>query len=239
MHRLALEGVTKHYAAGGETIRAVDGVTLGVAPGEIVAVMGPSGAGKSTLLLLAAALLRPDAGTVIFNGREISTLSGNEAADYQRRDVGFIFQHHGLLPGVPVVENAAVKLIADGMSLRRARRAAEPWLERVGLGGRLKHTPEQLSGGEAQRVALVRALVNRPGLVLADEPTGSLDSKRGHEILELLASLAREHGTSIVLVTHDPQATAVADRAFRLHDGRLVDAGPANDTGAPAPNAPQ
>jgi putative ABC transport system ATP-binding protein len=218
---LELRDVVKHYPAAGEVVRAVDGVTLTVAPGELVAIHGPSGSGKSTLLLLAAGLLVPDAGTIAFEGRDVELLSEG-SADYQRRDVGFISQSFDLLPGVPAVENAAVKLLADRVPLDRARRAAIPWLERVGLGRRLDHTPDRLSGGERQRVAIARALVNEPGLILADEPTGNLDSRRGAEMLALLAAIGRERGASVLLVTHDPQAAAFADRVVTLRDGKLL-----------------
>jgi putative ABC transport system ATP-binding protein len=221
---LELEGVVKHYRSpSGETIRAVDGVDLAVRPGEVVALLGPSGSGKSTLLLLASALVVPDAGVVRFDGRDLATLSAAEAADLQRKEIGFVHQSFHLMSGVPAVENAAIKLLADRASLKQARRVAVPWLEAVGLGSRLDHPPEQLSGGERQRVAIARALVNSPRLLLADEPTGSLDTQRGAEILSLIADLAREHDLGVLLVTHDLQALDIADRACTLRDGRLLD----------------
>ncbi len=220
---LELDGVVKHYTGyGGEVVRAVDGVTLAVRAGELLALHGPSGSGKSTLLLLAAALISPDAGVVRFEGVDLAALSAGQAADYQRREIGFVYQSFHLMAGVPAIENAAIKLLADRTSLRQARRAAIPWLERVGLAERLNHTPDRLSGGERQRVAIARALVNEPRLILADEPTGSLDSQRGGEILELLSQLAREQRAAVLLVTHDPQAAAVADRVCTLRDGKLV-----------------
>ena len=223
MSVLELEQVVKHYADLSEVVRAVDDVTLSVGAGEMTALYGPSGSGKSTLLLLAAALLAPDAGVVSFEGRGLASFSNEQIADYQRRDVGFIYQSFHLMTGVPAVENAAVKLLADGVSLRRARDAAVPWLERVGLEHRLDHVPERLSGGERQRVAIARALVNEPRLILADEPTGSVDSQRGAEIISLLADIAHERDVAVLLVTHDPQAAAIADRVYRLHDGKLLD----------------
>jgi putative ABC transport system ATP-binding protein len=224
---LELDGVVKHYRGyGGEVVRAVDDVTLSLHAGEIVALQGPSGSGKSTLLMLAAALIAPDAGTVRFDGRDLLTLSSREAADYQRREIGFVYQSFHLMAGVPAVENAAIKLLADRVPIRRARRLALPWLERVGLGTRLDHTPDQLSGGERQRVAIARALVNEPRVILADEPTGSLDSQRGGEILALLAQIAREQRAAVLLVTHDPQAAAFADRACTLRDGKLLERPP-------------
>ncbi|HEV7771736.1 MAG TPA: ABC transporter ATP-binding protein [Conexibacter sp.] len=226
MSGLELRDVVKHYASGDETVRAVDGVTLTVTPGEVVALYGPSGSGKTTLLLLAAGLVTPDAGAVHFGGRDIGALSDEQAAVYQRRDVGFISQSFDLLAGVPAVDNAAVKLLADRVPLAAARREATPWLERVGLGRRLHHVPAQLSGGERQRVAIARALANEPRLLLADEPTGNLDTRRGEEVLDLLLGMSRERKAAVVLVTHDPHAAEVADRMLTLRDGRLVEYAP-------------
>jgi putative ABC transport system ATP-binding protein len=219
---LELRGVVKHYRGGAEVVHAVDGVTLAIAPGEVVALCGPSGSGKTTLLLLAAGLLAPDAGSVRFGGRDVGELSAEEAAEYQRREVGFISQSFELLPGVPALDNAAVKLLADRVPLREARREATPWLERVGLGHRLRQLPARLSGGERQRVAIARALANGPRLVLADEPTGNLDTRSGGEVLALLARVSREQRAAVLLVTHDPQAAAVADRVLTLRDGQLA-----------------
>ncbi len=234
---LVLRDVVKHYPSGGEVVRAVDGVTLRIEPGEMVALYGPSGSGKTTLLMFAAALLRPDRGEATFDGRDLSRLSDDEAADYRLRDVGVIFQQFELMRGVPAVENAAVKLLAERVSIASARRQAAPWLERVGLGHRLDAPPEQLSGGERQRVAIARALSNEPRLILADEPTGSLDSQRGREILELLHTISHERRVAVLLVTHDPQAAEIADRVHTLRDGRLLDGSPrrlaAEDEAAP------
>jgi putative ABC transport system ATP-binding protein len=233
---LELDGVVKHYGGcGGEVVHAVDGITLAVGAGELLALHGPSGSGKSTLLLLAAALISPDAGAVRFEGVDLATLSAGQAADYQRREIGFVYQSFHLMAGVPAIENAAIKLLADRTSLRQARRAAIHWLERVGLSERLNHTPDRLSGGERQRVAIARALVNEPRLILADEPTGSLDSQRGGEILELLSQIAREQRAAVLLVTHDPQAAAVADRVCTLRDGRLVAQRPEPVSSLPPP----
>jgi putative ABC transport system ATP-binding protein len=219
---LELRDVVKHYRSGEETVRAVDGVTLSVAQGEVVALYGPSGSGKTTLLLLAAGLIAPGAGGVAFGGRDLEQLSQDEMAEYQRRDVGFISQSFDLMPGVPAIDNAAVKLLADRVPLASARREATPWLERVGLGRRLHHMPAHLSGGERQRVAIARALANDPRLVLADEPTGNLDTQRGGEMLELLLRVSREHDAAVLLVTHDPLAAEVADRVLTLRDGKLT-----------------
>ncbi len=232
---LELDDVVKHYLGfGGEVVHAVDAVTLSVREGEIVALLGPSGSGKSTLLMLAAALIAPDSGAVRFEGKDLATFSAGGEADYQRRKIGFVYQSLNLMAGVPAVENAAIKLLADRVSLKQARRSTIPWLERVGLGARLNHTPDQLSGGERQRVAIARALVNEPRLILADEPTGSLDSERGGEILALLADICRQQGAAVLLVTHDPQATAIADRVCTLRDGGLFDGVSMNGSSRPA-----
>jgi putative ABC transport system ATP-binding protein len=202
-------------------VRAVDGVSLSVAPGEFAALYGPSGSGKTTLLTLAAGIAAPDSGEVLFGGRDIASLGERESARYRRQEVGFVFQSFHLMGAASVLDNAAVKLLADGWSLSDARREAEPWIERVGLGHRVEHVPGQLSTGECQRVAIARALVNRPRMVLADEPTGNLDTERGREVLALLRELADEHGVPVLLVTHDPQAIDVVDTVHALRDGRL------------------
>ncbi len=223
MSALELRDVIKHYPSGGETVRAVDGVSLTIAPGELIALYGPSGSGKTTLLELAAGLLRPDKGSVRFAGKDISDLSPSESAVYRRRDVGLVFQSFHLIGGASALDNAAVKLLADGMTLRQARERARPWLERVGLGARAEHTPARLSMGERQRIAIARALVNEPRLLLTDEPTGNLDSKRGRDILGLLRDICDERAIPGLLVTHDPQASAFTSRVFTLRDGRLQD----------------
>jgi putative ABC transport system ATP-binding protein len=222
---LALRDVVKDFPSGGEVVRAVDGVTLEVATGEMLALYGPSGSGKTTVLMLAAALMQPDRGTVEFCGRDLGALSENAAADYRLREVGVIFQDFELMPGVPAVENAAMKLLADPVSLPAACKRAALWLERVGLAHRLDAVPAELSGGERQRVAIARALANGPRLVLADEPTGSLDTRRGRGVLELLRDNAPADDVAVLLVTHDPQATEIADRVCVLSDGRLTRGG--------------
>jgi putative ABC transport system ATP-binding protein len=223
MSALELREVVKHYAAGDEVVRAVDGVSLTVAPGELVALYGPSGSGKTTLLLIAAALLEPDSGSVSFAGREISRLSARESARYRRDEVGFVFQSFHLLAGASTLNNAALKLMAGGPSLREARQTVRPWLERVGLGHRLDQRAGQLSMGERQRVAIARALAGDPQLLLADEPTGSLDSHRTQEILKLLRDLCHEQRIPGLLVTHDLHAQRFVDRVLTLRDGHLTD----------------
>jgi ABC-type lipoprotein export system ATPase subunit len=218
---LHLLEVSKRYAGAGETITAVDRVTLEIPAGEFVALYGPSGSGKTTLLLMAAAMLAPDTGRVLFDGREISGLSARESARYRREQAGVVFQSFHLTNGASALENASMKLLALGMTLGEAATMARPWLERVGLGERVEHTPAEMSMGERQRVAIARALANGPSLLLADEPTGNLDSRRGREILGLLGEICREREIPVLLVTHDPQATAFVDRVYTLRDGSL------------------
>ncbi len=224
MSALELREVVKHYLCGdGESVRAVDGVSLRISPGEFVALYGPSGSGKTTLLLMAAGLLAPDGGSILFDGRDVVARTPQEGALYRRREVGFVFQAFHLMPGASALENAALKLLSDGFTMEEACQAARPWLERVGLGERVAHTTDQLSMGERQRVAIARALVNEPQLLLTDEPTGNLDSKRSREILALLRDISHERQLPALLVTHDPQATAFVDRVHTLRDGRLSD----------------
>ncbi|HYM55155.1 MAG TPA: ABC transporter ATP-binding protein [Solirubrobacteraceae bacterium] len=221
MSALVLRSVVKHYPSGGETVRAVDGVSLTVSPGELVGLYGPSGSGKTTLLELVAGLLAPDDGSILFDGRDVSRLSARDSAAYRLRDVGLVFQSFHLIAGASAADNAAVKLLADGFSLREARQRAGHWLERVGLGARAEHTPARLSMGERQRVAIARALVNEPRLLLTDEPTGNLDSRRSREILQLLRDICHERQIPGLLVTHDPQAAEYVSSVFTLRDGRL------------------
>jgi putative ABC transport system ATP-binding protein len=220
---LELERVVRRYRGVAEDVIAVDGVSLALAAAEMVALQGPSGSGKTTLLLLSAALLQPERGTIRYRGEDISTFSEPRTCDYLLRDVGFIHQNFHLLPRVSALENAALKLLLGGAGPREAETRARPWLERVGLGDRLRHTPEQMSGGERQRVAIARALAIEPRLILADEPTGNLDSLRSREVVELLRSIARERDASVLLVTHDAEVAALADRRYYLRDGRLDD----------------
>jgi putative ABC transport system ATP-binding protein len=219
---LQLDEVVKHYRVGdGEVVRAVDGVNLSVAAGELVALYGPSGSGKTTLLMLIAGLLVPDSGYIRVNKRDISRLSARERAHYRRSELGFIRQSLDLIPGVRADDNAALKLLAS-TGRRDAQRRVAPLLERLGLNGRAGQRAEQLSMGERQRVMIARALSTGPSLVLADEPTGSLDTDRGHEVLHLLSDVCHERDVAVLLVTHDPRAAAFADQVHALRDGRLV-----------------
>ena len=231
---LELERVCKRYRRGAdEHVHAVDGVSLRLDPGEMLALHGPSGSGKTTLLLLIATLLRPDRGAIRFDGRDLSTLSEGEACGYLHADIGFVYQSPQLMPRVSALENAAIKLVLGGLGTRAAQARALPWLERVGIAAHAGQTPEQLSGGECQRVAIARALVGEPRLILADEPTGNLDSTRSREIVELLRALAHERGAAVLLVTHDLEAASIADRHCTLRDGRLTEALPGERTAAP------
>ncbi len=223
MSTLELREVVKHYSTDVETVKAVDGVSLKVSAGEFVALYGPSGSGKTTLLMLAAALSAPDSGSVHFDGRVLSELSERDAALYRRRDVGFVFQAFHLMPHTSALDNATIKLTGDGCTLREGRRRALPWLERVGMAARADHTPEQLSMGERQRIAIARALANEPRLLLADEPTGNLDSKRSREILALMRDICHERGIPGLLVTHDLDAAPFADRVHTLRDGHMAE----------------
>jgi putative ABC transport system ATP-binding protein len=218
---LELRDLAKHYQpVGDEPVRAVDGVSLTVAPGETVVLYGPSGSGKTTLLLMIAALLRPTAGRVVIAGRDLAMLSDREASRFRLSELGFIRQSFDLMPGVSALDNATLKLLKT----RRwgdARREIAPLLEQLGLGERMRHRSETLSMGERQRVMIARALSTRPRLLLADEPTGSLDSRRAREVLELLRDLCREREVATMIVSHDPMTAAYADRVLALRDGRL------------------
>jgi putative ABC transport system ATP-binding protein len=224
-----LREVIKHYRVvkredegdgANDLVRAVDGVSLKIAPGEFVALYGPSGSGKTTLLEIVASMLVPDSGSVLFNGRDISSLSEGQKALYRRRDVGLIPQSVVLSAG-SALTNAALKLLADGFSMREGKQVARPWLERVGLAARLHHRPDELSMGERQRVAIARALVGEPGMLLADEPTGSLDSERTRDVLALLRDISHERNIPGLIVTHDHTASVFVDRVYTLKDGRL------------------
>jgi putative ABC transport system ATP-binding protein len=235
---LELRDLVKHYeTAGEETVKAVDGVSMTVEAGEMVALYGPSGSGKTTLLLMVAALLAPTSGEVLVNGRDVSSLSEREASHFRLREMGFVRQNFDLLPGVSAVDNTVLKLLKD-TPWKEAHAHVRPLLERLGLGERLNHRSETLSMGERQRVMIARALSTEPKLLLADEPTGSLDTQRGREVLDLLRELCREQGVAIVLVSHDPQAAAYADRVLALRDGKLADYDPNEGPAHPHPPHP-
>ncbi|MGE0433391.1 MAG: ABC transporter ATP-binding protein [Planctomycetota bacterium] len=204
-------------------VRALAGVSLDIEPGERVAVVGRSGSGKSTLMNLVGGLDRPDGGTLTVDGRELGRLSRRELARYRRETVGFVFQSFHLQPGATAIDNVALPLVFAGVDRRTRRRRAAALLERVGLAARGDHRPTELSGGEQQRVAVARAMVAGPRLLLADEPTGNLDSSTGEQVMEMLLQINRDDGTTLVLVTHDATlAAAVATRVLRMHDGQVV-----------------
>jgi putative ABC transport system ATP-binding protein len=215
-------GVTKVYRLDGVEVRALDGVDLVVERGDSVAIMGPSGSGKSTLLGLLGGLDRPTSGTLRFDGRDVTGLSEDELAEVRNRVVGFVFQNFQLLPRTAAVGNVGLPLVYRGLGRAERRRLATEALASVGLGHRLQHRPSQLSGGEQQRVAIARALVTEPAMLLADEPTGNLDSRSGDEVLELLGRLHDERGVAVVAVTHDPGVAARFRRRVTLRDGRLA-----------------
>ncbi len=222
--------VVKSFGRGVAEVQAVRGISLAVAPGEFVGIMGPSGCGKSTLLHLAGAIETPTSGRVIVDGRDLTDLNQRDGADLRRRDVGFIFQKLNLVQSLNAIENVMLPLELDGSSTRSARRAAQDALDSVGLATHLDRFPDDLSGGEQQRVAIARALVRPRALILADEPTGALDSLTGDSIIDLLASLPASTGAAVVLVTHEPRYAAWADRVVFLRDGVIVD----EARGAPA-----
>jgi putative ABC transport system ATP-binding protein len=220
---LEFQGARKYYASPGGAVHAVDDVSMSIHEGELVAIFGPSGSGKTTLLLLAAGLLRADAGSVRFEGSDLAKLARREMLSYRRTKLGFIFQGFNLVAGLTAEENVAMPLLLRGVDHREARERALAALEEVGLGQRSGHTPAKLSGGEQQRVAIARALVGKPKLILADEPTGNLDTETGDSVLDLLSALPRERGAATVLVTHDTRVARYADRVLGMRDGRLTE----------------
>ena len=215
------EGLCRHFQMGEQTVRALDGVDVAIASGEFVAVMGPSGSGKSTLLYLLGGLDRPTDGRIWVEGHDIAALDENALAAYRMRDIGFIFQAFHLIPTMTALENVMFPMLFAQVPAERRKARATDLLERVGLGDRLHHKPTELSGGQQQRVAIARALANDPPLILADEPTGNLDSHSGAEIMGLLTHLHREEGRTIIIVSHDPTVTDYATRALHLRDGQI------------------
>ena len=219
---IELRDLRKTYPTGAGEVHALRGVTLTVQAGEFVALVGPSGSGKSTLMHLVGLLDHPTAGTYHFDGLDVSGPSRTALAQLRNEKIGFVFQGFHLLPRQSAWENVAMPLLYAGIAPRERRRRAVAVLERVGLADRIAHRPNQLSGGQQQRVAIARALVNHPRLLLADEPTGNLDSVTGAEILAEFRRLHRDGGQTVILVTHDPQVAAAADRSVVLRDGRVV-----------------
>jgi putative ABC transport system ATP-binding protein len=222
---IELRQVSKGYRVGGHVVQALDEVSLDFTPGEFVSVVGPSGAGKSTLLHILGALDLPDSGSVLFNGRDITALNERDKAELRLHYIGFIFQFFNLLPTMSAWENVALPTLLGGTSLRAAKADAVQLLDRVGLANRAEHRPAELSGGEMQRVALARALIMDPALILADEPTGNLDSKTGSHVMSLLSDIATDASRirSVVMVTHNPEAAGITNRIIHMHDGRVGD----------------
>lgn len=216
---IEVEGVTKVYHMGETEVHALRGVDLLVERGEIMSIMGPSGSGKSTLMAILGCLDTPTSGLYMLAGRDVSRLNDDQLAEIRGDQIGFVFQTFNLLPRATALENVELPLLYTGAARRRQR--AQEALEAVGLGHRARHRPTELSGGERQRVAMARALVNEPAIVLADEPTGNLDSRTGEEVLEVLTMLHRERGLTLVMVTHDPQVAARTERIVYLLDGRI------------------
>ncbi len=218
-----VRGVTKVFGSGETRVEALRGIDLDVHPGEFLAVMGPSGSGKSTLLHLIGGLDRPTAGQVRLGGEDLASLSDDPLTLIRRRKIGYVFQFFNLLPILTAEENVALPLVIDGVREAEAGRRAVEAMESVGIAQRRTHRPGELSGGEQQRVAVARALVTDPVLILADEPTGNLDSAMGDQVIALLRRLVDERGQTILMVTHDPRAAAAADRLVRLKDGLVAD----------------
>ena len=214
--------VKKSFVTGEVTVEAVRGVTVAIHPGELTAIVGPSGCGKSSLLSMLGAIDTPTSGEVLVGGVDVATLSDYDRTLLRRRQIGFVFQAFNLMPTLTALENAALPLELDGVSRREAHERARVGLEQVGLGKRVDHLPSMLSGGEQQRVAVARALVTHPTLLLADEPTGNLDTAGGEQVMKLLRELVGKHGQTVVMVTHDAEIAAAADRVLRMRDGLIA-----------------
>jgi putative ABC transport system ATP-binding protein len=217
---ITIQEMTKVYTMGEYKVRALNGVTLSIYEGEFLSIMGPSGSGKSTMMNMLGALDKPTSGTYLLDGTDVSNLSDDQLAEVRNRKIGFVFQSFNLLPRTAALQQVELPLIYSGRR-QRAEKAREA-LEMVGLGDRLDHKPSELSGGQQQRVAIARALVNEPAIILADEPTGNLDSKSGTEVMQIFQKLNRERGITVVFVTHDPWIARHTNRVVTLADGKIV-----------------
>jgi len=218
---IRLEGVSKQYRMGDQVVHALQGIDLHIRANEMVAFIGASGSGKSTMMNIVGCLDRPSSGEYWLNGRAVATMSGDELASVRNREIGFIFQSFHLLPRASALDNVAQPLIYRGVPLRERLALAEQALQRVGLGERMHHRPNELSGGQRQRVAIARALVGKPAILLADEPTGNLDSATSQEILALIRELHAD-GQTVIMVTHEPEIADQCRRVVRLRDGRII-----------------
>lgn len=216
-------GLTKEYQVSKtERLKVLKGIDTEIYEGEVISIVGPSGAGKSTLLHLIGTLDKPTSGEVIFDGENISRLSSNELAKFRNTRIGFIFQFHHLLPEFTAVENVCIAAMISGKSMKSVESRAKELLTEVGLGERLQHKPSELSGGEAQRVAIARALINSPKVVLADEPTGNLDTKTSDEVVNLIFELRKKYNQTFIIVTHNERFAQMTDRTMKMLDGRII-----------------
>ena len=218
-----LENLEKSYRLGQITVNALRGVTLKLQQGEFMVIMGPSGSGKTTLLNIIGTLDKPSSGRALVDGEDITRMNDGQLTKLRRHKIGFVFQFHNLIPVLSALENVELPLLTAGVKRKVSRDRAMELLSRVGLQNRTDHLPDELSGGEQQRVAIARALVNHPRIILADEPTGDLDTKTGFEVVELMHRMAKEEGTSVVVVTHDPIVADRADRLVEMRDGRVIE----------------
>lgn len=223
MSIISTQNLTKIFGSASTAITALDKVNISVNNGEFIAIMGPSGCGKSTLLHLMGGLDRPTSGKVIIEGTPIEEMKDDQLTELRRRKIGFVFQFFNLIPVLNALENAALPITLDGVKPAEAQKKAAEWLNRFGLSERQTSRPDQLSGGQQQRVAIARALAAEPALILADEPTGNLDTRSGDEIAGLLRGVAKQYGRTVIMVTHDPRIAAYADRIIFLKDGKVVD----------------
>jgi putative ABC transport system ATP-binding protein len=223
MSNIQASKLTKIYGSGATVVTALDHVNINIKEGEFVAIMGPSGCGKSTLLHLLGGLDKPSEGDVLIGGHNLVDLNDDKLTELRRRKIGFVFQFFNLIPVLNALENAALPITLDGVKPAEAKLKATEWLTRFGLSERLLNRPDQLSGGQQQRVAVARALVAEPELILADEPTGNLDTRSGDEIAGLLRDVSKQYGRTVVMVTHDPRIAAYSDRIIFLKDGKVVD----------------
>ncbi|HAH96650.1 MAG TPA: macrolide ABC transporter ATP-binding protein [Firmicutes bacterium] len=231
-HVVELRNITKTYVIGEIQVKALRGISFGIAPGEFVAIMGASGSGKSTLMNILGCLDQPTAGEYYLNNREVSNLSAAELARLRNRELGFVFQSYNLLPRLDAIHNVELPLIYAGVGLAERKERALAALERVGLTERAKHRPVELSGGQQQRVAIARALINEPKLILADEPTGNLDTASSLEIMQIFQELNERRGITVIIVTHEEDIAAFSKRILRFRDGLLIEDAPVVGKGA-------